>query len=300
MNSKEADKAFRTHLIEEIKKTGYPLEIKISSILDNDWETITNQDTFVDRNTMQLREIDICATQKPSRMGNLELETALVIECKKSDAFSWVFFTRPYNFEIDDLAGQYLDEAQMASRNTERDDIMKLIFENTNLHYQTKDVVAVTFNAFATGNAHRGQFRESQNEINEAREQLKTYVDWSMDQSVREWVSTLPYTIEMFFPCIVFRGSLFEAQVGESDKIDLSPTKHLILTNLYKSPYAIYEKNVLIDVVSEDYFNEYQKLIQKDIQNLKRTIKNKTNTISRRITDTITLLESTRAHQGTH
>jgi len=293
MSSKEPHDALKEHLIEEIKKTGYPLEIGISSILDNSWDIIVNQDTFVDRNKMGLREIDICASKKPTRIGNLELETALVIECKKSDAFSWVFFTRPFAFKIDDVAGQYLDEAQMAAKNTGRLEVMRMILGNTSLHYETQKWVAVTFNAFATGKAHRGQFRESQSEINEAREQLKTYVDWVIDQDVREWVSTLPYTIEMYFPCIVFRGSLFEAIVGENDDIRLNPTKHLILSNLYKSPYSIYEKNVLIDIVSEDYFVEYEKLVQKDIENLKRTIKRKTNTVSRRITEIVTLLEST-------
>jgi hypothetical protein len=282
------------HLMEEIKKTGYPLEIRVSSVLDKGWDSVINQDTFVDRRTMELREIDICASKKATRIGNLALETFLVIECKKSDAFYWVFFTRPYDFDIDDVTGQYVDEAQMAARNTERLEIMKMILKNTSLHYETKKTVAVTFNAFKMGKVEhaRGQFRESQNEINEAREQLKTYLDWAIDQDVRDWVSTLPYTIEMYFPCIVFRGSLFEAEVLGNDDIRLNPVKHLILSNLYKSPYAIYEKNVLIDVVREDYFYEYEKLVQEDIKNLKLTIKTKANTINGRITQIIDLLES--------
>jgi hypothetical protein len=290
MNSKESDGP-SNHLIEEIKKTGYPLEIKVSCMLENAWDSITNQDTFFDRRESKLREIDICASKKPPPMGNLELETILAIECKKSNAYSWVFFTRPYVFDIDDIAGQYIDEAQMAARNTERLEIMNMILGKTSLHYQSKDKVAVTFNAFKTGSAD-GQYRESQNEINEAREQLKTYVDWAIDQDIRDWVSTLPYTIEMYFPCIVFRGSLFEAEVKENDEIILNPAKHLVLSNLYRSPYAIYEKNVLIDIVSEDYFVDYQKLVQEDIENLKRTIQSKAKTINRRITEIVTLLES--------
>ena len=84
---------------------------------------------------------------------------------------------------------------------------------------------------------------------------------------------------------------MFEAIV-ENDDIKLERTKHLILTTLYKSPYSIYEKNLLIDVVSEEYFNDYQELIRKDISNLEQTISANAKAIGSRITEIVTLLES--------
>jgi hypothetical protein len=286
-----SDDPVANHLKQEINKTGMPLEIRISSILDKNWSFVTNQDTFYDRETKKLREIDICAFNKPKRFQNLEVETTFVVECKKSEAFAWVFFTRPFKFNIESVAGHYLDEVQMASKNVERTEIMRIILQNTSLHYNKESKVAVTFEAFKIGDIQRGQFREQHSEINEAREQLKSYVDWAMEQDIKERVSIIPYTIEMYFPCIVFRGLLYEAEV-EGEDVKLKPTKHLVLRTLYKSPYTVYEKNLLIDVVSEQYFEEYQKLICDDIANLEQTISSRADDINTRVTEIVSLLES--------
>jgi hypothetical protein len=285
------DEPYIRYLKDEINKTGKPLEIKISSIIDKRWQNVSNQDTFYDREARKLREIDICASDPPKRLQNLELDANLIVECKRSEAFSWVFFTRPFNFEIEDIAGQYVDEVQMAAKNTERTEIMQMILGKTRLHYQNIERKAVTFDAFKTGDARKSQFREGQNEIHEAREQLKSYIDWAIEQDVKERIPLIPYTIEMYFPCIVFRGSMYEAVV-ENDDVKLNKARHLILTTLYKSPYSIYEKNLLIDVVSEEYFTDYQELIRENINNLEKTIDANSETISSRITEIVTLLES--------
>jgi len=279
------------YLENEIKKTGKPLEIRISSILDRRWQHVTNQDTFYDRETRKLREIDVCASDGPTRLQNLELEASLIVECKRSEAFSWVFFTRPFNFEIEQIAGHYIDEVQMATKNTERMEIMQTILGKTQLHYQNTGKIAVTFDAFKTGDARKSQFRENQNEIHEAREQLKSYIDYAIEQDVKDRIPLIPYTIEMYFPCIVFRGSMYEATV-ENDDVKLRNARHLILSTLYKSSYSIYERNLLIDVVSEEYFNDYQELIRKDIENMKQAIEANSEAISGRITEIVTLLES--------
>lgn len=87
-----SDESNIRYLENEIKKTGKPLEIRISDILDRrQWKSITNQDTFYDRETRKLREIDVCASDGPARIQNLELEASLIVECKKSEAFSWAF-----------------------------------------------------------------------------------------------------------------------------------------------------------------------------------------------------------------
>lgn len=179
----------------------------------------------------------------------------------------------------------------MAAKNTERTEIMQTVLGKTQLHYQNAEKIAVTFDAFKTGDAHRGQFREGQSEIHEAREQLKSYVDYAIEQSIKVRIPLIPYTFEMYFPCIVFRGSMYEATVKNED-VKVKNAKHLILSTLYKSPYSIYERNLLIDVVSEEYFDTYQELVRKDIDSIKHTIEEKSETISSRITEIVTLLES--------
>lgn len=279
------------YLIDQIKKSGKPLEIRISSLLDGRWTDVSNQDTFYDRDERKLREIDICASHGPKRTGNVEFEATCVIECKKSEAFSWVFFTRPFKYKFENVMGQYLDEVQMAAKNTERTEIMNVVLGKTPLHYEGKQDVAVTYEAFKTGDVKQSQFREDQNAIFEAQNQLKSYIDYGTEQSIRERVSVIPYSVEVYFPCIVFRGKLYEAKVKDDD-VKLKESRHLILKALYKSPYSIYERDLLIDVVVEEYFNDYQELVRKDIGSLEQTIRSNSKTINSRITEIVSLLES--------
>jgi len=279
------------YLKDLINRSGKPLEIRISSLLDNRWKNVSNQDTFVDQDEKKLREIDICAFDGPKRIDNIELETTLVIECKRTEAFSWVFFSRPFKYSKEDVAGQYLDEIQMAAKNAERTEVMNSILMKTQLHYEHAETVAVTYEAFKTGDAKQSQFREDQSAIFEAQNQLKSYVEYAIDQSIRERVSIIPYTIEMYFPSIVFRGKMYEAIV-RGDEMELRESKHLILKSLYKSPHSIYERSILIDVVSEEYFDSYQELIRNDIFALERAIREDSQLISSRITEIVSLLES--------
>jgi hypothetical protein len=282
-------------LRDEIAKTGKPLEIRISSLLDNKWPDVINQDTYYDKSRV-LREIDIRASIAPIDIGNLELEANLIIECKKSEAFSWVFFTRPYRrFEVDDIAGQYLDEVQMAAKNTGRTEIMFELLKDARLHYSDQKRVGVTYEAFQTGDPHKSQFKEDKGATFEAVSQLRSYVECSNDEDIRIRVPVLPYTIQMSFPCIVFRGSMYEAVV-EGNDLGLEKTNHLVLKATFSSAYSIYEKGLLVDIVSEEYFNDYQELIRKDISYLEKRVRKKSDIISSRITEMMSLLES--IHKG--
>ena len=83
------------YLKQKIKKTGYPLEIQISSLLDKkNWGTVQNTCSYFDREEGKLRDIDITVGNfyGPPKIAPLMLFTQLIIECKKSDNFAWVFF----------------------------------------------------------------------------------------------------------------------------------------------------------------------------------------------------------------
>jgi len=42
------------HLRRALMKTGYPLEIEVSSVLDKDWEGVINTDTYYDKDESKL------------------------------------------------------------------------------------------------------------------------------------------------------------------------------------------------------------------------------------------------------
>jgi hypothetical protein len=297
-------------LVRQIEFSGKPLEILVASYLDKyGWQEVTNTDTFVDRDEGKLRDIDICASlaHPPTRIGNLGLETFLLFECKNDPGYAWVFFTRPFEFDTEDIAGQYTDEIQMATRNTENTEIMEMILRKANLHYSNFQTVAVTYDRilahppkdYDPRRKDHLKRKEKNNHLLEAQNQLKKCIDWSIDQDVRKRSHLLPYTIEMYFPCILFQGFMYEAKIDNNGKVSLEPQNHILLETLFRSPYSVYEKNVLIDVVSGKPLNEktvgqYQELIQKDITSLQGIMSQNSEEIGTRIDKILELIESTR------
>jgi hypothetical protein len=295
----------REKILEKIKLSGKPFEMVVSSYLDRfGWKSITNTDTFFDSDEKKLRDIDIVASNEPCSIGNLELESYLVIECKKETKCAWVFYTRPYKFAAEDITGHYLDEAQMAAKSTENIEILEMILKDAKLHYEKTTRVAVTYERVPIYQPYDPEKEEEQSEkqakvfdsITKAQNQLKKYVDWSLDQDIRQRTQLLPRTVEMYFPCIVLAGLLYEV-ILEDGTPTLKPKDHIVLTTLHRSPHSVYEKNLLIDVVTENYFREYQNEIRNDISSMKEAIEKNEGIINKRINEILSLLESARRNR---
>jgi hypothetical protein len=89
-----------------LEASGFPLEIEMSSLLEErDW-TVAPSIFYQDLDQRNLREIDIIASKtcyedsSGERFEPYELRLTLIIECKKSEKFNWVFYTRPIGREI--------------------------------------------------------------------------------------------------------------------------------------------------------------------------------------------------------
>jgi hypothetical protein len=281
------------HLRRALMKTGYPLEIEVSSVLDKDWEGVINTDTYYDRDESKLRDIDILAYKNLAIKTQPLLSTfvSLAVECKKDENFAWVFFSRPLKFSFEDIDGQYVDQTQMASNNFENLQVMEMILGKCPLHYENMKRKAVTYDAvYIKGN--KNSYEGKKREIFEAQNQLKKYIDYSIEQLTKADLRG-GHVIQNYFPCIVFDGRMYEAIV-ESGDLSLRESDHLVLATSYKSQYSVWERNLLIDIVRKNYLETYLDLIQKDISSLKKTISKKSKSIFRRIDEIVDLLTTTR------
>jgi hypothetical protein len=283
------------HLKKQISKTGYPLEIEISSLLEGKWEHIINTDTYFDRESQKLRDIDICAHKWPKqymKMYPLAPRFNLTIECKKNEDFAWVFFPRPIEFEIEEISGQYLDSVQISTRDTENDQIVEAFFTDSFLHYKSMKNKAVCYSEFCI-KGKKESHDKKRREIFKAQNQLMKYIDYSIEQSIK---STYPYGIypfEVFFPCIVFDGTMYEAIVRDGD-LQLKESDHLLLRTSYRSQFAIYERSILIDVVARDHFEHYLDLIDEDVKSLCKQMNRNKLKIARKIDELQTIANRTR------
>lgn len=283
------------YLKREIRKTGYPLEIEISSLLDKTWQTVVNTDTYFDKDEGKLRDIDIHAFDilASEKMLPISLRTGLVIECKKEEDFAWVFFSRPFELAIDDIDGQYVDEVQCTTKNTENYEIMETIYEKTSLHYENITRIAVSYDTFCL-KGKKDSFSKKKREIFEAQNQVKKYVGYTIEQMIKSSPQLGVYPIEFYFPCIVFDGAMYEAII-ENGKLKLEESNHVVLSSLYRSPYSIFERGVLIDVVKKSYFKDYERLIRKDVTSLRRIVRKNAKKFAREIERIASLVRSARA-----
>lgn len=84
--------------VEGVKATGFPFEHFVAEKLrQHGWQIISNQ-YYVDDDENKPREIDILA-YKAISLGDFDLRTVVIISCKKSDSYHWVFLTRQANLK---------------------------------------------------------------------------------------------------------------------------------------------------------------------------------------------------------
>lgn len=257
------------YLKDEIRKTGYPLEIEISSLLDGKWDKVVNTAPYFDKTEKKLRDIDIDAFRQIYAKNGIEYEPHLTIECKKSDNMAWVFFMRNMKwdevFPWGQVHGQYIDGLQRVTELGLCNDILG----STKLHYYDYNRVAVCFAEFSI----QGKQNENhKKEIFEAEMQLKKYLEYSNDELLA--ATNFPFFLQFYFPCIVFDGKLYEANVS---KVDTS-LKEVLSVPLVTGCYVI-------DIIQKSYFSEYLKVIDSDIELMNQVISGKQKEIWQKFVD---------------
>lgn len=259
------------------------------------WHTVVNTDTYYDKDEGKLRDIAIVAWDflSSKKVRPISQRTGLVIECKKDENFAWVFFSRPFEFEMDNIDGQYVDEVQCITKNTENYQIMETIYEKASFHYENIARIAVSYDAFyLTGK--KTSFNKKKREIFEAQNQVKKYINYTIEQLIKASPRLDVYLIDMYFPCIIFDGLMYEA-ILEKGKLKLEESNHIVLSSSYRSPYSIFEKGILIDVVRKSYFKDYQRLIREDVTSLRRIVRGNAKKFARKIEEVGSMVSSARA-----
>lgn len=264
-------------LVARIKKTGYPLEIEISSYLDSNWDVI-NTDTYVDRDENKIKDIDIHASAYIFVNSEIDFSPHLIVECKKSDYLDWVFFTRPHEKAYMDVNGHYLDAEQRFCQRLNTITLLNLLLSPLQLHYWTNERLAVSYKEFVKEN----NSKEAEKKL-EIREEFKRKPIFNALNQVKKFIydrilngmtaEGYPYFVDFYFPCIVFDGNMYEAIV-EKGEILLKPTNHVILASSIPSASNNYYMNYLVDVVQKDFFKEYLGMVISDVQRLIDTMVN--------------------------
>lgn len=293
MKPEEKNRTLENYLIKRIKKSGYPLEIEISNLLDKEY-LVFNTQYYFDEEGKQGRDIDIYAVpldvETDTKLVEMEkkllpfrLRTELVIECKKIETHAWVFYNR-HNPPISGyhISGQFKTSVPKP-RKFSTDSFGWALEKCLALHYYKFERVAIAYEEIKKTklekeNKKRKTQKEnpSRREIFEAINQLRKFTCDEMHQ-IFSRISKLPKLssdrelIVIFFPIIAFDGDMFEVTF-DSDKPKLERKNHILLATHYRCPYCHEVESFLIDVVHRSYFSEFMKILKADFYEVRKNM----------------------------
>ncbi|MDD4352967.1 MAG: hypothetical protein PHN56_00765 [Candidatus Nanoarchaeia archaeon] len=253
------NKELENKIKEDIKKSGFPLEIESSLILNKKGWSVVNSSRYYNENKKDYSEIDIVATKEHEIKG---IKNILIIECKKFHEGQWVFFkqeiSKPnvYNLNIVEN-GRNISSYSWFDKNL-----------MANHHYLKNPICTYSIVPHTKG---KGEVNEKkQKMIYDAVSQVVEALMFYLIRDNKMLNQNNINEIYLVYPVIVFDGPLFSASVKEGD-IELKEENHIqLLFSLqlnnpfqiqwdYKSRKVIKQKNIIIDIVKKEYFEEYLK-----------------------------------------
>jgi hypothetical protein len=253
-------------VLEEIRRTGYPLEIQTTGIFrEHSWKTFDHT-YYIDKDENKGREIDVFAmktftAEHPKK--RLRLDIGLAVEIKKTDSSPWVIL-RSLRGENDSL-GALFDTVMIGMHGQEiwfdelyaNHPVAK--FERWGrVAYQAfrkkggdgleaKSVTSTTFSAFVS--------------CFKASAELSAFHKNYANQPLREGDGKKAYRIGLTHGVIVVSGNLFSAVVSKDFQVRVAAEKYVPYVFNYASEKYGYKK-MLMDVITFDalpgYITDYE------------------------------------------
>lgn len=241
---------------EDLKKSGFPTEIWVSSILLKHGWDVQNQVYYLDAEENKGRTVDVVAHKAFfETMGKHDrLNFSLVIECKKSEK-PWVFYSssrEPLVAFIHSIAAIKEVSHPDTSKSTA---YRKWIGD---FHYTKCKNIAVNSNEPFT----KGQGNSITTAIHQVTK-ATTFLFEEVKKSVN-LITMLP--VSVYIPLIIFDGNLYECQ-PKADDLEVVKRSSFL--------YSIVSQNVfLIDILELSFLDEYLDMLDSEVLSLKDAIKN--------------------------
>lgn len=262
-------------IIDKIKKTGFPLELSVTSMLSKKFSNVQNNNYFFDYDEEKGRSIDIFIPSV-GKTADLPLAIRIPIECKKSEKNAWVFFEKneePYvslTGQIMDhgkiSAGQYPSKAEIFAKDPD-------LF----LHYTDSKGQGSIASNFSVVNPGSGDAKDT---ILEAISQVTKFTAFDIDQQ-RERIyklfsrgTFLAITV-VYFPVVIFEGKMFKGKIN-GDDLDLEEIDNVIVRHSIRPPHVSEKQDYFIDIIKKQKLDDLLSIIEADCDRLVKSVtKNK-------------------------
>ena len=252
------------HIKENIKKSGFPLELFVSSKISK-YNFPQTGEYFFDPSENTHRSVDFFVPHFAADDSKMGLSSNLVIECKKSERDAWVFF------ELNDVvlqphhSGQWIDYEDYLSGNYQKSNLMWKYDWNLNLHYHAalRTKRSRQFYVVKKGNKNTNN-DEVKDSIFEALNQILKFIEYRTKKAEQNIANTsLNQTMHpiftIYYPIIVFDGFLVNAFLDNNEELQVEEKKHVILSYDYQPDYCDNPQTFYIDIVKKEYLEEFLK-----------------------------------------
>lgn len=237
------------NILEDIEKTGFPLELRVSKFLQDNGYYVANNVYYVDQDEKKGREVDMRAFKNfILTQGDREfyVRHCFLIECKRRYKDKpWIIFSSPLTV---------YDQVQFRihSRGVNEDENWK---DQTNLGRLSMIHPFVRFK-------NRGRSYYEPFKTDSERESKGTQIYKSLTTSVKATIaarnnswSAGKGSVCFYYPVVIFDGTLYEAFLS-NNKIEILEVEAVMVSFYYDSPNYKDERFV-VPIVTEKYLEAF-------------------------------------------
>jgi len=256
-------------VLDDLKKSGFPLEIYAGSAFSNRGWNVRHQAIFKDE--AETKYIDLIATKSlwagRGHFGRFKnLVVTVVCECKKSENTPWVFYTPPSSIQDMVVAFRYLKRVIGKSQEIDIADLPVLLKSHYFSHGSKDRFAQANHPAFTRTNKSQNS-PQGHNQINAAINHVIRGTLFHV-QNPDMLTILLPDVLVLLYPLVVLDGSMYEYVLNEEGipKIDKSSYLKYFATlagplQTWKSPERTFtrasEEEFLIDIVTKERLADY-------------------------------------------
>ena len=254
-------------LLEIIKKTGFPTELKVGSIFQkNDWYIRhSTYYTDIDNNEEKEREIDVSAVNEREFIVNkkaCKIIHHLICEVKKTDnSKPWIIFSTRKNPEEDDLkyvkVRGYGDYSFKLNEN-------ETIFSKSRIHRNSLigkiNRIGRSYFVYIKGKNNQNNNKQIISALYSTTKALENYFSGSHPLYQRKEIRNVKYKeynviLEVIEPVIVLEGPIYEAYINDKGDLALGKVSSTIISfnHLCKTS----QNNYLVEVVNLEYLEHF-------------------------------------------
>ncbi len=256
MDEKERQEKLKQFIL----TSGFPLQLRVASIIKNSGYDAINSPLFFDNDEKITREIDVESCLYPQHPLPEEIRWSLnpfiIIECKKSEKYNWVFYdSSQVNFEFS--VGNYMDFLMV--NGTDGESLLEqLPFRDTLIRH----CIDAKYVSGAYQQVRVDGHEVGKNEILDAVSKVIKYMNYQFER-LKPFYSGIRDDIIFYYPTIVFEGNLYFASFKKT--LNIRPVDHIVYETRYPSGLSGDLVPLYIDVVRHDAFKRFLNVIIKEI-----------------------------------